>query len=68
MGITQILVWATATVGPSDLARGRASQSLSAAAVSRFSHNQMQRFERRSIRLDVTGTGRPNLNRKWRSV
>ena len=41
----------------------RAKKSLSAAAVSRFSHDQMQRFERRSIRLDVTGTGRPNLNK-----
>ena len=40
----------------------RAAFSLSAAAVSRFSHNQMPRFERRSIRHDETGTGRPNLN------
>jgi len=40
----------------------RAEKSLSATAVSRFSHDQMQRYERRSIRLDVTGTGRPNLN------
>jgi hypothetical protein len=68
MGITQILVWATAAVGPPDLARGRASQSLSATAVSRFSHHQMPRFERRSIRLDVTGTGSPNLNTRWRPV
>ncbi len=40
----------------------RAEKSLSAAAVSRFSHDQMPRFERRSIRLDVTGTDRPNRN------
>ena len=39
MGLTQILVWATAAVGPSTRAFWRAAFSLSAAAVSRFSHN-----------------------------
>jgi len=62
MGLNPNPVWATAAVGPLNLAPWRAKFSLSAAAVSRFSHNQMPRLERHSIRLDVTGTGRPNLN------
>ena len=68
LGTTRILVWATAVAGPCSLVRWRTAFSLSATAVSRFSHDQMQRRERPSIRLDVTGTGRPNRNTLWRKV
>ena len=68
LGTTRILVWATAVAGPCSLVRLRTAFSLSATAVSRFSHDQMQRRERPSIRLDVTGTGRPNRNTLWRKV
>lgn len=68
MGLNPNLVWAMAAVGLFGLVRWRTTFSLSAAAVSRFSHHQMPRFERPSIRNDETGTNRPSLNVEARSV